>query len=130
MHRFVPLLFELLASGEELVQTSAADVLIEIVSKRMEAGAKMTLVQQLGLVPVAAKWERGLPGDPEGQLPLKCARLLAALCTGACSSPPVTGRVFKHCGQLTRDVMDCRGAGELEEGGQCGGEHGIHWPCG
>lgn len=81
--RFVPLLFGLLQSETESLQAGAADVLTEIVSKRMDAEAKLRLIQQLGLTPVAAAWRRSLPGVAGGELPLKAARLLTALCGGA-----------------------------------------------
>ena len=80
----MPLLYTLLQSGKEILQGAAAEVLTEIVSKRMsEAGAKLALIQQLGLVPMVAQWKAGLPGDEDGDLPLRCAHLLAALCSGA-----------------------------------------------
>ena len=50
------------------VQGAAAEVLTEIISKRMEAVPKLALIQQLGVVPVCAGWRGGLPAvkeDPE-----------------------------------------------------------------
>lgn len=84
--RFVPLLFALLGSESESLRAGAVEVLTEVVSKRMDAEAKLRLLQQLGLVPVAAAWHQGLPGDAEGELPLKCAKLLSAVCVGAAAS--------------------------------------------
>ena len=49
-------------------QGAAADMLTEVVLKRMEAVPKLALIQQLGVVPVAAAWSAGLPAldsDPE-----------------------------------------------------------------
>lgn len=79
----MPLLFALLGSEHEGTRGGAVEVLTEVVSKRMDSEAKLRLLQQLGLVPVAAAWRQGLPGDTDGELPLKCAKLLATLCTGA-----------------------------------------------
>ena len=53
---FVPLLFSVLNSAHEAPRAAAAAVLTEIVSKRMEAGPKLTLIQSLGVVPVCAQW--------------------------------------------------------------------------
>ena len=78
----MPLLYGLLQSETEALQAAAAEVLTEIVGKRMDAEAKLQLVQQLGLAPVAAAWRDGLPGSADGELPLRTARLLAALCNG------------------------------------------------
>ena len=81
--RFVPLLYSLLDSKEdEAVQAGALEVLTEIATKRMDAEAKLRLLQQLGLVSRAASWQQRLPGSPDSEVPLKAARLLAALCTG------------------------------------------------
>ncbi|PSC72015.1 exportin-T isoform X1 [Micractinium conductrix] len=80
--RFVPLLFGALAAPQEGLRGAAADVLTEIVSKRMEATPKLTLIQQLGVVPVCARWQAGLPAvDEEPELAVKYSRLLAALAT-------------------------------------------------
>lgn len=80
--RFVPLLFAALGTPHEGLRGAAADVLTEIVSKRMEVGAKLALIQQLGVVPVCARWQAGLPAvDEEPELAVKYARLLAALAT-------------------------------------------------
>jgi exportin-T len=78
---FVPLLFAVLSSPEEGLRGAAADVLTEIVLKRMEPVSKLALIQQLGLVPQCARWHSGLPADPESEseLALKFAKLLAAL---------------------------------------------------
>ncbi|KAI7842372.1 hypothetical protein COHA_004011 [Chlorella ohadii] len=79
---FVPLLFQVLNAPQESLRGAAADVLTEIVSKRMEAVAKLSLIQQLGVVPVCARWAGGLPSvDDEPELAVKYARLLAALAT-------------------------------------------------
>ncbi|KAL6771255.1 XPO2 [Auxenochlorella protothecoides x Auxenochlorella symbiontica] len=83
--RFVPLLFGVLGSRDEGLRAAAAGVLIEIVGKRMEAEPKLALIQQLGVVPEAAKWAEGLPGAEDGdagsELAAKYARLLACLAT-------------------------------------------------
>ena len=62
MHRFVPLVFGLFGSASEALQMAAADVLTEIVAKRMEPVAKLALVQQLNVAPVCARWRDALPG--------------------------------------------------------------------
>lgn len=80
--RFVPLLYQLLDSSSESVQAGALEVLTEIASKRMDAEAKLRLLQQLGLVSRAASWQLGLPGSEDSSVPLKAVRLLATLCTG------------------------------------------------
>ena len=78
--RFVPLLFGALGQGHGGLRAAAADVLTEIVGKRMEAIAKLTLVQQLGVAPVCAAWAGGLPGaGEEPEMAARYARLLAAL---------------------------------------------------
>ncbi|RMZ52492.1 hypothetical protein APUTEX25_003635, partial [Auxenochlorella protothecoides] len=74
--RFVPLLFGVLGSRDEGLRAAAAGVLIEIVGRRMEAEPKLALIQQLGVVPEAAKWAEGLPGAEDGD-----AGLLACLAT-------------------------------------------------
>ena len=44
-------------------------------SKRMEATPKLTLIQQLGVVPVCARWQSGLPNvEEEPELAVKYAR--------------------------------------------------------
>lgn len=48
--RFIPLLGDLLDCSHTGLRCAATDVLIEIVSKRMEPTAKITLVQQLKVV--------------------------------------------------------------------------------
>jgi len=84
----VPLLYSLLQSEEECLQAGALEVLTEIAGKRMDAEAKLRLLQQLGIVATAASWRQGLPGDALGEVPLKAARLLATLCSG--DPPPPT----------------------------------------
>lgn len=94
----MPLLYRLLDSENESVQAGALDVLTEIASKRMDAEAKLRLLQQLGLVSRAASWQLGIPGSEDSSVPLKAARLLATLCTGATTMthvPPLSR--FKHC---------------------------------
>lgn len=82
----MPLLYRLLDSENENVQGGALEVLTEIASKRMDAEAKLRLLQQLGLVARAASWQVGLPGSPEDGVQLKAVRLLATLCTGETQS--------------------------------------------
>ena len=60
--RFVPLVFGLFGSTSEALQMAGADVLAEIVAKRMEPVAKLALVQQLRVAPVCARWRDTLPG--------------------------------------------------------------------
>lgn len=64
--RLVPLLFALLGEGPPALAGAAADVLAAMLGKRMEAGAKLALVQQLGIVPLLARWAGGLPGSSGG----------------------------------------------------------------
>ena len=68
--RFMPILFEVLNSDHSthgVAQVAAVGVLAEIVGKKMEAGVKLSLIQGLGLVPLAARWaETGLPGMMSG----------------------------------------------------------------
>lgn len=48
----------------------------------MEPIPKLTLIQNLGLVPVCSRWAGGLPGaDAQSELAVKYAQLLAALAT-------------------------------------------------
>ena len=64
--RFMPILFEVLNSDHSthgVAQVAAVEVLAEIVGKKMESGVKLSLIQGLGLVPLAAQWaDTGLPG--------------------------------------------------------------------
>ena len=81
--RFIPLLFSLLSSPSETLKGAAADVLTEIISKRMEPQNKLSLIQQLGLGGVCAQWGNGLPvQEGEYELATKYAKLLAAIVTG------------------------------------------------
>lgn len=64
--RLVPLLFALLGEGPPALAGAAADVLAAILAKRMDAGAKLALVRQLGVVPLLARWAAGLPGGGDG----------------------------------------------------------------
>ncbi|KAL0051899.1 hypothetical protein WJX82_004175 [Trebouxia sp. C0006] len=80
--RFIPLLFTLLSSPSETLKGAAADVLTEIISKRMEPQNKLGLIQQLGLGRVCAQWGNGLPvQDGEYELATKYAKLLATIVT-------------------------------------------------
>lgn len=57
--RFMPILFEVLNSDHSthgVAQVAAVEVLAEIVGKKMESGVKLSLIQGLGLVPLAAQW--------------------------------------------------------------------------
>lgn len=79
---FVPLLFTVLNTGSEEPRAAAAGVLTEIIGKRMDSLAKLSLIQNLGVVPVCAQWAGGLPGGEEDtELATKYAKLLAALAT-------------------------------------------------
>ncbi len=55
-------MFGLFGSSSEALQMAGADVLAEIVAKRMEPVAKLGLVQQLRVAPVCARWRDALPG--------------------------------------------------------------------
>lgn len=82
--RFIPLLFSLLSSPSEALKGAAADVLTELISKRMEPVSKISLIQQLGLGRVCAQWGNGLPvQQDEEELAIKYAKLLAAIVTGS-----------------------------------------------
>ena len=79
---FVPLLFNVLNTGSEEPRAAAAGVLTEIIGKRMDSLAKLSLIQNLGVVPVCSQWAGGLPGGTEEpELATKYAKLLAALAT-------------------------------------------------
>ena len=78
--RFIPLLFTLLSSPSETLKGAAADVLTEVISKRMEPQNKLGLIQQLGLGRVCAQWGNGLP--VQDGLATKYAKLLATIVTG------------------------------------------------
>lgn len=80
--RLVSLLFAIQASPDEALKCAAADVLTEIISKRMEAEAKLQLIQQLNMGHTFAQWAGGLPVQPDEQdLAGKYAKLLAAIAT-------------------------------------------------
>ncbi|CAL8470725.1 g10267 [Coccomyxa elongata] len=81
--RFVPVLVALLSGASSGLAGAAADVLSEIVLKRMEPEAKLRLVQQLGLGPLIAAWADNLLRQESAleEVGLQCARLLAALVT-------------------------------------------------
>ena len=55
-------MFGLLDSPSEALRMAGADVLAEMVAKRMEPVAKLALVQQLRVAPVCARWRDALPG--------------------------------------------------------------------
>ena len=58
-------------------------MLTEIISKRMEAEAKLQLIQQLNMGQTFAQWAGGLPVQPDEQdLAGKYAKLLAVIATG------------------------------------------------
>jgi len=80
---FVPLLYTVLQMPSEELRGAAAEFLTEIINKRMEASPKLLLIQQLGIVPVCARWaSSGLPdGQQAPNLAIKYARLLAVLAT-------------------------------------------------
>ena len=66
-----------------MLKGAAADVLTEVISKRMEPQSKLGLIQQLGLSGGCAQWGRGLPvQEGEYELAAKYAKLLAAIVTG------------------------------------------------
>lgn len=81
--KFVPLLYAVLQVPSEELRGAAAEFLTEIINKRMEASPKLSLIQQLGIVPVCAQWAIG--GLPDAQqapnLAISYARLLAVLAT-------------------------------------------------
>jgi exportin-T len=76
---FVPLLFEILVSQLELTQLrgSAADCLLAIVSKRMEATSKLALLQKLHIGQVCSR----LTEEQEPEFALKLTALLTGLAT-------------------------------------------------
>lgn len=77
------MLFSLLSSLSEVLKGAAADVLTEIISKRMEPQNKLGLIRQLGLREVCAQWGNGLPvQDGEFELAAKYTKLLGAIVTG------------------------------------------------
>jgi exportin-T len=67
----------------ESCRVAAAEVLSEVVGKRMEASAKVALIHQLGVVPMCARWiHDGLPVDPDDEdLPGALGSLLASVAT-------------------------------------------------
>jgi len=81
--KFVPLLYAVLQVPSEELRGAAAEFLTEIINKRMEASPKLSLIQQLGIVPVCAQWaSAGLPDAQQApNLAIKYARLLAVLAT-------------------------------------------------
>ena len=118
--RFIPLLFTLLSSPSETLKGAAADVLTEIISKRMEPQNKLGLIQQLGLGRVCAQWGNGLPvQDGEYELATRYAKLLATIVTGRpkktifCSNILCEKECHSFCihqtfGQLMTDMPDCQ----------------------
>ena len=80
--KFMPILFEVLNCTVSEAQVAAVAVLTEIVNKRMDAGPKLSLIQSLGLVPIAAQWsETGVPGvdGDDHDLAVSCSKLLTNL---------------------------------------------------
>lgn len=76
------LLLSLLDGAHAGLKGAAADCLSEVLSKRMDAVPKLTLVQSMGIVPRCAAWAGGFPGTADDeQLSLRLARLLATLAT-------------------------------------------------
>ena len=95
--RFIPLLFSLLSTPSEVLKGAAADVLTEIIMKRMEPQSKFSLIQQLGLGRVCTQWGSGLPvQEDEVELASKYAKLLAAIVTGNMLQPHANN---VHCVQ-------------------------------
>ena len=77
------------ASEDEQLRCAALDVLVEMLSKRMEPEAKLLLIQQLGVVQLCASWQGQLPGQADSsELAQKCAELLCTILLGksACCS--------------------------------------------
>ncbi|WPT12450.1 Exportin-T [Picochlorum sp. SENEW3] len=84
--QFMPLLFHVLNTFDEdsEAQVAAISVLREIVSKRMDAGPKLSLIEGLGLVPIAASWSTsGVPGisNDDHELAVASSKLLVSLAT-------------------------------------------------
>jgi exportin-T len=81
-----------LLQGSSKLQGAAADTIVAIVSKRMDALPKLELIQQLAVVPVLAQWEEVLrgsadaDGDGEGDAAAKIANLLNTLALEAIES--------------------------------------------
>ena len=92
----------LLDAPDADLQGAAADCLTEVVSKRMDAGPKLTLIEGMGIVPRCARWSAGFPtmgssaaasagrgeraaagrdDDDDDDLLVRLARLLATLAT-------------------------------------------------
>lgn len=68
----------------------------------MEVGAKLALIQQLGVVPVCARWQAGLPAvAEEPELAVKYARWVRAACrrVGGCPRAWSQGSPAWACGQ-------------------------------
>ncbi|CAK0782799.1 hypothetical protein CVIRNUC_005994 [Coccomyxa viridis] len=84
-NRFVPMLVALLGAASGGLAGAAADVLSEIVLKRMDSTAKLRLVQQLSLGPMMAAWAERQLAQPSALEVIgpQCARLLSALVTEA-----------------------------------------------
>ena len=80
---FIGLLFSILRDcKEEEPRAAAAAILTEIVSKRMEPSAKLSLIQRLGIVPTCAQWSTGFPlTSEEPNLAVSYSKLLASLAT-------------------------------------------------
>lgn len=82
--QFMPLLFIVLESPDAEGQTAAVAVLTEIVSKRMDAGPKLSLIQSLGIVPIVSAWATsGIPGmeSDDHELSVASSKLLGTLAT-------------------------------------------------
>lgn len=59
----------------------------------MEAVAKLSLIQQLGVVPVCARWASGMPSvEDEPELAVKYARCVALRCAALGGATACTGR--------------------------------------
>ena len=59
--RFTALMLALLDAPHAGLQGAAADCLSEVVSKRMDAVPKLTLIESMGIVPRCARWAGGFP---------------------------------------------------------------------
>ena len=91
------MLFSLLSSPSEALKGAAADVLTEIISKRMEPQNKLGLIQQLGLGGVCSQWGSGLPvQDGEYELATKYAKLLATMVTGQSQLPYLCSHITHY----------------------------------
>lgn len=121
VHRFIPLLGELMVSSNSALRGAATDMLTEIVSKRMEPTSKINLVQELKVVESCERLSSNLVAAAGANK--AAAGVTASGKAGSSSNSSVSGqddellaKYAKLLATLAGEVMD---ALKRVENGEC-----------